>query len=279
MNSIEVANMIRRGKIDCNNQSSFFGILIKGLMLDLRKYITIRGKVVPHYIPNTGDETMMLEVKGHDISIEPVEVSNENYIYTQTPRCVVTPHGITLQPDQLTSPYSNGVFQIEYDEQLFSFISEFRRMPLTMSFDLTYIVDSFTDFLELTQHVVSKMAFVRNFKIVYMGQTIKCSYKISESMDGEHTIEFDESESDNRRHKLPMSIEVETNFPVYSAETVMPTDKYIKGALVGDDGKLLNGTIQLLTLYPQGGIDKNVGGEDPHDICDHTKLLKEKLNI
>ena len=76
---------LRTGEIDANNQSLFLSILIKGLIYNLNDKISVRGKYVPHYILNTGDDIMYLEVKGQDHSIEPLEVSNEDYIYTMVP--------------------------------------------------------------------------------------------------------------------------------------------------------------------------------------------------
>lgn len=228
MDPNELTEQIRRGEIDYNNQSHFFSVLIKGLMWKLRQDIKIRGKVVPHFIVNTGDDIMYLENKGQDYSKEPFEVTNEDYIYTKVPRCVVEPKGITLQPDQLTSPYSNGVSQYEDEENVMTFTSEFRRMPLKMNFGLQYLVDSYTDLLELIQQIVTKLAFVQTFPITYMGQTIICSYNIPESMEGETNLEFDGASTDDKRRKLNIDVEVETNLPIFDVRTIIPTSSYIK---------------------------------------------------
>lgn len=228
MDTNEITEKIRSGEIDYNNQSRFFSVLIKGLMWKLRQDIKIRGEVVPHFIVNTGDDIMYLENKGQDHSKDPFEVTNEDYIYTKIPRCVVEPKGISLQPDQLTSPYSNGVSQYDDGENLLTFTSEFRRMPLKMNFGLQYLVDSYTDLLELIQQIVTKLAFVQTFPITYMGQTIICSYNIPESMDGETNLEFDETTTDDKRRKLNLDIEVETNLPIFDVRTIIPASKYIK---------------------------------------------------
>lgn len=228
MTNLDLAAKIRRGEIDLNNQSLFFSILIKGLMWKLRQDIKIRGNEVPHIILNTGDEIMYLEQKGYDHSKEPLEQSNEDYVYNIVPRCIVSPKGITLLPDQLTSPYANGRFQYEDGDNIVTFVSEFRRMPLNISVDLQYLTGSFTDSLELTQQIITKLSFIRTFNIVYMGQTIPCSYRIPESMDTEHNIEFDEADAGDRHHKLNLSIEVETIIPIFDNGTSIPSDLYIK---------------------------------------------------
>jgi hypothetical protein len=62
---------------------------------------------------------------------------------------------------------------------------------------------------------------------MYMGQKIKCSYRIPESFEGEHVMELDGSLTDAREHSMSMSLEIETNMPVFSNKTMMSTDKII----------------------------------------------------
>lgn len=254
LQSKEITEKIRRGEIDCNNQSLFFKDLTRGLLINLRKDIRVRGESVPHFVLNTGDETMALEAKGQDHSIEPLEISNENYIYTTIPRCVVSPKGINLQPDQLTSPYSKGRFQIEYEDNIYTMVAEFRRMPLKMSYELSYLLNSYTDTMETIQQIIAKLSFVRMFYITYMGQRIGCSYTLPESYDEESLIDFDESTTEDRRHKINLSVEVETNIPIYDPRTVMVADNYIK-----------NGLQSQLKVYDAGGIEKDGPWIDPKE--------------
>lgn len=222
-----VVNKIRRGEIDINNTSSFFGVLIKGMINSLNGEVLIRKESVPHFILHTGDDLMYLMNKGQDMSVEPREVSNEDYIYNQIPRCIVTPGSIDLVPDQLTSPYAYGNLQYEDEDSVYSLAAEFRRMPIKMNFDLKYYTNSYSDSLELFQQIMSKLVFVRTFFITYMGQTIMCSYKIPESYEEEHMVDIDGTTTDSKYRTTSLSIEVETNMPVYAAQTVVSTDSII----------------------------------------------------
>lgn len=223
-----LTNKIREGEIDINNQSLFFSVVIKGLINKLYKDLKIRDIYIPHFILNTGDDTMYLQVKGQNQAIEPLEVSNEDYVYSQIPRCIVNPKGINLIPDQLTSPYSNGVFQYESEDEVTTFSAEFRRMPFTMSFELKYILDSFNDVLDLTQQIISKLAFIQTYNITYMGQSIVCSYKIQEDIESEYDINIDGSYSDDKHRKVSMSITVESNFPIFNNRSVIQNDHFIR---------------------------------------------------
>lgn len=224
----ELTNKIRRGKIDINNQSLFFSILIKGMLQALKKDISVRGVEVPHFILNTGDDTMYLGVKGQDASVEPLQISNEEYVYNIKPRCIVQPKGINLVPDQLTSPYSNGVFQYDDGENITSFTAEFRRYPITMVFDLNYYLDTYTDALELVQQVITKLAFIRTFSVEYMGQHIRCSYTVPEAMDAEYNMNIEGNTSEVKDRKISLSLTVETYIPVYDVRTAVQCDHYIR---------------------------------------------------
>lgn len=222
---------IRNGDLDINVQDLFLSILIKGLIYNLNNDIKIRGKSVPHYIMHTGDDRMFLEARGYDASIEPLKISNENTLYDIIPKCIINPTSIDLDTAQLTSPYSIGGLQYSIDSGeyagLYMLKGEFRRIPLKMTFDLNYCVDSYTDMLELIQYIISNLSFIRTFDMMYMGQKIKCSYKIPDSFGEEHTMDIDGAFSDAREHTLSLSVEVETNIPIFNNRTIMNSDTII----------------------------------------------------
>lgn len=227
MNGQKVIDDIRGGALDVNGQELFFPLVLKGLLVNLRKCIKIRGEGVPHIITHMGDDRVWLDARGYDNSIEPLQISNENSIYNIVPRCNVNPGGITLDAGQLTNPYSVGQCQVNTDKGVYTLKGEFRRIPVKMSVELKYQTDSYTDLMEAIQYIVSHLAFVRTYDIMYMGQKIKCSYKIPDSFDGEHQMDLDGSISDGREHTMSMSVEVETNMPVFSNKTMALADKII----------------------------------------------------
>ena len=270
MDNSEIIDKICKKEIDINNQSSFFGILIKGLLWNLNQQIKLRNKNIPHYIINTGDETVFTEIKGVDETADPINIENENYIYTKIPRCAVSPKGINLSEDQCTSPYSLGSCQYEDEDTLLTLTGEFRRLSLSMSFDLEYLIDSYTDYLALCQQIISKMAFIRVFDIVYMGQKIPCSYKIPDSLDGEYNVDFDLNNTDDKRKKINLSIELETVFPIFDPGTIMASDNYIKNiythkptTMQPDPSKNQTYSSQL-KVYSKEGIANDGSYEDPN---------------
>lgn len=212
---------IHEGAVDINNQASFFAKVIKGFLSDMRERINIRGEAIPYVILNTGDDRMWLEYKGQDMSIEPLEVSNENGIYNAVPRCNVDMSNIEILEDQLTNPHIRGTFDLEHEDELFSIDAEFRRMPVKISVSLTYIIGSFTDMLEATQKIISSLAFLHTYQIEYMGQSICSGYRIPSSINGEKNIQFDGGTTENKHRLIRLDVEIESNLPVFEGRTAI----------------------------------------------------------
>ena len=211
-----------------NNQELFMSTLFRALIYNLNHQMLLRDKNIPHFILTTGDDIMYLENKGQDNSKEPYQVSNEDYIYNSIPRCIVNLGGIEVLEDQITSPYSRGEFEISADGILQSFSAEFRRMPLKFSVTLKYYLDSFTDVLSVTQYIITKLLFIRTFKFDYLGQIIEASYKVPTSFDNEKNITFDGGTTEQKLRTIELTLEVETNMPVYDERTAIGSGNYIK---------------------------------------------------
>jgi hypothetical protein len=223
----DVVSDIRSNKIDINTNENFMSLVIKGLLYSLNDCIKVRNIPVPHFILHTGDDRMWIETKGYDASIEPLNISNEEAVYSITPKCIVNVGGLSLSTDQLTSPYTLGSVQYVSNDNIYMLTGEFRRIPIKLSVDLKYYTDSYTDMLELIQYILSNIVFIRTYDIVYMGHKIKCSYTIPDAFSEEHSMTLDGAMSDNRNHVLSLSIELETNMPVFNNKTIMSSSSII----------------------------------------------------
>lgn len=224
---------IKQNVIDVNTLEPFFGILTKGFLYTLNNTLTLRGHPIPHFILNTGDDILYLETKGHNMSLEPNEVSNEDFIYNSIPRCIVQPGSVSILGDQLSSP-STGIFQVENEGQLIGITSDFKRFPIKMNHTLKYYFDSYSDALIVTQQIISREAFINNFEISYLGQRIFCSYMLPDNEDIQKNIEFDGLTVDSKMRTIEFDIEIESNYPVLFPETIIPADGYIKNVILGE---------------------------------------------
>jgi hypothetical protein len=204
---------------------------------------------------------MYLEMKGQDHSVEPLEVSNEKFIYSQIPRCMVQPAGINIQTDQLTNPYAHGNFQVEYEDMIYNFRAEFRRMPIIYAFSLKYYFDGYIDALDVVQQIITNLTFINRFNVVYLGQQIECTYNIPDSENIEYMMEFDGITTDQKTRTISIDIEVTTNIPVIYSETIIPASNLIRETILGDNIQDFSHTIikHGIHTYPKGGMRNTVG--------------------
>ena len=237
---MKITEQIRNGVLDLNNQELFFKILIKGFLISLNNDIKIRGNNIPHYIPHTGDELFYLNQKGYDKSKEPMENTNENYVYSMVPRCTVAVKDFNISSDQVTSPYASGNCVIEVDNNIYNMTGEFRRIPLKINANLSYTVNTFTDALELIQQIITKWCFIRTFNITYMGQVIECTYKIPDSYSAEHAMDLSGVYEDDRYKQLPIDLEIETNIPVFNEKSIMDSNVVITNCDPPKEGNAYN---------------------------------------
>lgn len=197
-------------------------------MRELGTKIKLRGAPVPHFILNSGNDIMYLENKGHNFAVEPIDVSNEDYIYNQVPRAIVEVGGINFLNDQLTNPYTRGDFEFEYEDMVHSLSAEFRRIPLKISISVKYVLDSYQDVLQLSQNLVQYLAFAQTYKVSYMSKTTTCGYQLQESFEGEKNIQIDGGTSDAKHKILSIDFEVECNYPLYEPRTVIDNGNIIR---------------------------------------------------
>jgi hypothetical protein len=219
---------INSGEVDVNNTQLFISTLFKSLLNDLDSRVKLRNKSISHFMLNTGDDIMWLEHKGQDMSKEPLQVSNEDYVYNMVPRCMVNMNDLEVLEEQITSPYNRGNFEIEHDDMLYGFNAEFRRAPLKLGVSLKYYLDSFTDVMTVTQYLITKMLFIRTFKFDYMGQTIEASYKVPTSFSHEKNITFDGGTTEQKLRTIELTLELETNMPIFNERTAIENDLFIK---------------------------------------------------
>jgi hypothetical protein len=116
---------------------------------------------------------------------------------------------------------------------MYSFNAEFRRMPLKLSVKLKYYLDSFNDVMTISQYIITKMLFVQNLSFDYLGQKINATYKVPTSFSHDKTITFDGGTTDSKLRTIELSLDIETNMPVYDTRTVVCNENYI--SILKDD--------------------------------------------
>ena len=272
MISKTIQEMIMKGDIDPNTEENFFGSCIKAALLWMNGHITLAGRRVPHYIMNTGDEILYRELMNYAYT-KGGAITDEDFVYSAVPRCIVTPGSITSQPDQLTQPYVRGVFEISRLGTVYEMSAETRRMPIQITLSLKYIVDSFTDSLMLTQSLMSQVLYIRTFKFAYMGETICCSLKFPESLGDERpqSLEFGD---EGRFKTLSFDLELDANIPICGGRTGVSTDRIIT-KVDNNIGSEVKREDYVAKKYP---IDQAVVPDAWPDGSDKVQVLPDYIN-
>ncbi len=266
-----IQEKIMTGEINPNRTESFFDGCIKAALLWMNDHISLKGRKIPHFIMNTGDEVMYRELMNYYYD-RGQGVTDEDFVYNRVPRCVVSPGAMNTLPDQLTQPYSRGVFEIEVDDSLYEFSAETRRLPIQISLSLKYIIDSFSDCLDLTQSFFTELLYIQTFKFVYMGETVICSLKMPDGVDVEKlsTVEFG---TEGRFKTINIELTLDTNIPVYDPRTAVSTDRIITKVdnNIGRDNGDIDDDIYVKRKYEINPVED--GGEDnsEDDIPDYIK--------
>lgn len=270
-NSKKIQEKIMTGEINPNLTESFFGECIKSALLWMNDHITLGKRKIPHFIMNTGDEMMYRELMNYYYD-RGQGVTDEDFVYNTVPRCVVSPGAMNTLPDQLTQPYSRGVFEIEVDDSLYEFSAETRRLPIQISLSLKYIIDSFTDCLSLTQSFFTGLLYIQTFKFVYMGETVVCSLKMPDGVDVEKlsTVEFG---TEGRFKTINIELTLDTNIPVYDPRTAVSTDRIITKVdnNIGRDNGDIDDDIYVKRKYEVEPIEDGGNDNPEDDIPDYIK--------
>lgn len=227
MEAQELRLLINKEEIDINTQEIFVKNLLGGVILFLNKNISIRNKRVPHYFISTGDDTLYKELLEYSFDKTYLSVTGENFVYSECPRCILDYDSLEPNTSQLSQPFTPGrcvITSPDHDE--YEFTAEFRRMPLTLSLKLKYYLDTFHDSLYLQQLILTKLSFVRTFRISYLGQEIECAIKFPENTSIQKNIEVDFG-VDSKEKSIELDLEIISNIPIYNNKTAVESSLII----------------------------------------------------
>ena len=203
----------------------FFSILIKGCLGYLTNNIIMYNKPIKHYIFNTGSS--YLYVESNDYNFSWTETTGENWMYMETPRCLVKLSNFNIPLEELTNPFVRGNYErMSEDGQIKGYNAEMRRLPIEMEISLQYILSNFNEQIILIQELFDKLTFQKYFTITYLGQVINCSIEFPQS----ETLNLADPQLDSPDdvHKsIEVSIKLTSYYPIINEETEIPTKNII----------------------------------------------------
>ena len=250
-----------------NRDERYFALVIKGMMRWLTNNIVLYGKPVRHFIYTTGSSFMYVENNGYIYSTN--ETSGEDWVYMQMPRCIVELSGISIPTDELTSPYSNGIYERKDGENIRGFYAQMRRIPIDIDINLKYVLSKFNELIILCEELISKIVFQRYFNISYMGQIVRCSIEFPQDFNIEIN-KIDMTDPNITQKNLQLAVKISSYYPSIDTDTEITTDKVISAFNYGIE------TPVCLTL-----LDENKQQVILHvkKIDNETKLVDSNDNI
>lgn len=200
----------------------FFALVVKGLLEWLNTHLVMYGKPIRHFILNTGSTYMYLEHNGYEYTW--CETTGENLIYMETPRCIVTIGSFSIPLEELTSPFSNGVFErvstAEGSEgQIKSYNGSIQRLPIEIQVTLKYVFSNFNESIIFIQEILERVSFQQYFNIVYLGQVVKSSLEFDSDFEVQLS-ELDMASPDPSKRTMDITLKVCTVLPVVNETSV-----------------------------------------------------------
>lgn len=194
-----------------NRDERFFAVLLKGTLSWLNRNIIMYNKPINHFIFNTGSSYMYIEKDGYEFSWK--EVSGEDQMYMHMPRCVVEMNGVNIPTEELTQPYSRGVYERRDGNDIRSYNADIKRLPIEMNVSLKYVLANFNETIVLLQEILDKISFQKYFNITYLGQVIQCSIELPLDFNPEIN-KIDMSSPETNQKNISLDVKICSNYPI-----------------------------------------------------------------
>lgn len=194
----------------------FFSILIKGVLNWLTRNILMYNKPIKHYIMHTGSSYMYVESNGYSYTEN--EVSGEDWMYTELPRCICKYNDLSVATEELSNPFVTATYERKSGNNIVTFNAETRRLPIELSFHCDYLLSNMNEALILQQELLDKLIFQRYFNIIYLGNVIQCSIEFPNSFNIE-VGDVDLSSPDFKYRQISIDLKICSNYPIINERT------------------------------------------------------------
>ena len=208
-----------------NRDERFFSLVVRGFLGWMTRNIVMYNKSIKHFILNTGNSYMYIENNGYEYSMN--ETSGEDWMYHESPRCIVTMESVSIPTEELTSPYASGTYERRDGNDIKGFHAHMRRIPIQMQMNLNYYFNTMNEGLVLIQEIIDKMSFQQYFSINYLGNVLDCSIEFP--LDFNIQInQIDLTNTDPNTKSMQLSVNINTNYPKIQQDTEILTEQVIR---------------------------------------------------
>ena len=228
----------------------YFSILIKGCLNWLNSHIVLYDKPINHFIFSTGSSIMYVESNGYELNWQ--ETTGEDQMYMKMPRCVCEVGDINIPMEELTNPYTRGVYERKssLDGNYKGYNAEIQRVPIELSMTLRYVLSNFNESIVLMQELIEKLLFQKYFNIIYLGQKIQCSIEFPQSNNIQlNRVDFDATEVNQKI--IEVGIKIDSYLPVVNVKSEIPNSKVIaefeyNAKIIDDQNNLMDDNLFII---------------------------------
>jgi len=203
----------------------FFAIIYKGLIRWLNTHILMYDKPIKHFIYHTGSTYMYMENNGYEFSLS--EITGEDTMYMQLPRCIIEMGNITIEAGDLSNPYVRGTYERMNDnKEISGYNAEIKRLPIQIAVTLRYFCGTFNESIILLEELINNFIFTQYFNVTYLGNILQCSIEYpGDYAIGLNTVDMASPEPNQKIIEIQLTIS--TNYPAIDERTEQLNNKII----------------------------------------------------
>lgn len=213
-----------------NRDDRFFSVIIKGMINWLNHHIVLYDKPINHFIYNTGSSYLYMETNGYEFSW--TETSGEDQMYMQMPRCIIEMTGINVPTEELTSPYTVGVYERRNGMNIQGFNANMRRVPIEIDINLKYVLSNFNESIVLTEELINNVLFQRYYTVAFLGQNLQCSIEFPQNFNIELN-RVDMTDPTTNQKNVQLALKIFTNYPAIDESTEVPNNAVVSSFSFG----------------------------------------------
>lgn len=172
---------------------------------------------VPVFFSFGGSERVI-----YDRYFDRCEIETNNLadgFYSVLPRAVISMESVTINQEYLTNPYIRMNYTKNDDGEVKEYNAQYRNIPLTVSMNCTFLLDSTIDMFKCTEAIINKMYKNQYFYVNLDGTKIYCYFSIPEDLQHERTMNY--SFNDKKEYKITLPLEVAIDYPSIDTRTEM----------------------------------------------------------
>ena len=214
--------------LEFNKDNSIIRNIIIGVLSELQNKLYIEQVIdnenkttidIPFLFSMAGAQSFLLE---HFLNKDFSDINTKDGFlnYERVPRGIVSLTTVAIDSGSMVNKFVRMEKLIKQDNNLIPYSYETMIIPLTLSFDVRIISNSFIEQFKITEEIIKKLYKVNVFYIDFGGYKLQSSLTLPEDYEHEKPIEF--SYSDQQKYEITFSLEVLSYMPIFDEKTAIP---------------------------------------------------------